>query len=499
MRLTAKLKRQILLNNLYGVDIDRQAVEVTRFSLSLKALEDIRQGEVYEERSLFKQTVLPDLSQNIKCGNSLIGPDYFTDQMFSDADELKRVNPFDWKQQFPHGSFDAVIGNPPYLFITELSKPDKDYFFKRYNTSEYRFDVYGLFTELSISYLAKRSGYISFIIPHTLLSNDSFEKLRRLLLEATFLERVVDIGPGVFEGAKNETMIFVVRNGRDPALANTEATRVILTTSKTFPQASREFTVAQQDWQSNHSAAWIVKVSGSESKVIARLESSSQKLGDLCTINQGLRTGDNDKYLSETVQSGKWKPAVGGKHIGRYEPLLRELYVYYEPSVLDAPRRREIFESQEKIAVQEIRNITLPRRIIATYDSQQFYCLQSTNVINFRKGAAKNYSIKFLLGLMNSTAVNFFFRQRFSGNNHIASNQLAQIPIPVANKARQDKMVQLVESMLALHKHKAAAKTQADQELYQRQIEATDRKIDSLVYELYGLTPEEIATVEAAR
>ena len=100
---------------------------------------------------------------------------------------------------------------------------------------------------------------------------------------------------------------------------------------------------------------------------------------------------------------------------------------------------------------------------------------------------------------MNSTAVNFFFRQRFSGNNHIASNQLAQIPIPVANKARQDKMVQLVESMLALHKHKAAAKTQADQELYQRQIEATDRKIDSLVYELYGLTPEEIATVEAAR
>jgi len=356
-----------------------------------------------------------------------------------------------------------------------------------------------LFIELSISYLVKRGGYISFIIPHTLLSNDSFEKLRRLLLEATFLERVVDIGPGVFEGAKNETMIFVVRNGRDLALANTEATRVILTTSKTFPQASREFTVAQQDWQSNHSAAWVVKVSGAESKVIARLESSSQELGDLCTINQGLRTGDNEKYLSETAKSGKWKPAVGGKHVGRYEPLLRELYVYYEPSVLDAPRRREIFESDEKIVVQEIRNITLPRRIIATYDAQQFYCLQSTNVINFRKDAAKNYSIKFLLGLMNSTVVNFFFRQRFSGNNHIASNQVAQIPIPVADKAQHDKMVQLVDSMLALHKHKAAAKTQADQELFQRQIEATDHAIDALVYELYGLTSDEIAMVEAAR
>ncbi|MEK7786708.1 MAG: DNA methyltransferase, partial [Chloroflexota bacterium] len=128
-RLTAQLKRQILLNNLFGVDIDAQAVEVTRFSLSLKALEDTRHDELYQERDLFKQTVLPDLRHNIKHGNSLIGPDYFADQMFGDPDELRRVNPFDWEREFADvfsasdltglkrpvrssaGGFDAVIGN----------------------------------------------------------------------------------------------------------------------------------------------------------------------------------------------------------------------------------------------------------------------------------------------------------------------------------------------------------------------------------------------------
>ena len=497
VRLTARLKRQILLNNIYGVDIDAQAVEVTRFSLSLKALEDTRRAELYEERTLFRQSVLPDLRQNIKCGNSLIGPAYFTGQMFTDPADLLRVNPFDWKAEFQQimaaGGFDAVIGNPPYLFITELDQSEKEFFFKQYRTSEYRFDVYGLFIELSIYHLAKSGGYISFIIPHTLLSNDSFVKLRKLILNDTFLKIVVDIGPGVFQTTKNETMIFVARNGIHPKADQT--TRVILTDSKTFPEFIKEFCVHQSTWIGNHNETWLVKMSLDEFVVVNKLERASQQLGKLCTINQGLRTGDNDKYLSEARKSDQWKPAVGGKHIGRYQPVGFGLYVFYVPEFLDAPRRREIFDSPEKLIVQEIRNITLPRRLIATYDSQQFYCLQSTNVINLRSGV-DNWKIKFLLGILNSNAANFFFRQRFSGNNHIASNQLAQIPIPITDKTRHDRMVKLVEVMLELHKRKTAANTLNEQEQLQRQIAVTDQEIDALVYELYGLTEEEIKIVE---
>jgi hypothetical protein len=497
-RLTIEEKKRILITHIFGVDIDPQAVEVSKLSLLLRVLEGETDQSFGRQMQLFEDRALPNLSDNLKCGNSLIGPDYFAARLDIDPEELKRVNPFDWKQAFPEamqvGGFDCVIGNPPYLFITELAEFEKRYFFKRYVTAEYRFDVYGLFTELSIKRLVRRNGYLSFIIPHTLLSNDSYEKLRRLILVNTLLEKVIDIGPGVFVGAKNETMIFVAKNSIQHKTS--DETQVILTTAKTFPNPSKQFVVKQGDWFDNPKAAWLVQVSKDKSAVIAKIEKAASRLGYLCTINQGLRTGDNEKYLSETKRSGKWKLAAGGKQVGRYKPLTDGLYVYYEPELLDAPRRRELFESAEKLVVQEIRNITLPRRIIATYDSRQFYCLQSTNVINLRESEAGQWNTKFLLGILNSHAANYFFRQSFSGNNHIASNHLAKIPVPSATHEAQDAIVALVDQLLELHKRLAACKSESDHELCQRQINATDAEIDRLVYELFGLTREEIKIVE---
>ena len=113
-RLTTETKKRILTSNIHGVDIDAQAVEVTKLSLLLKLLE----GET-GQLTLGFERVLPDLGQNIRCGNSLIGWDYFQGQMFPDEEEIQRVNPFDWQRAFPHvfaeGGFDAVIGNPPYI------------------------------------------------------------------------------------------------------------------------------------------------------------------------------------------------------------------------------------------------------------------------------------------------------------------------------------------------------------------------------------------------
>ena len=199
-----------------------------------------------------------------------------------------------------------------------------------------------------------------------------------------------------------------------------------------------------------------------------------------------MRTGNNEKYLSNEKRSEKWKPAAGGKEVGRYEPLRSDLYVYYEPSVLDAPRRREIFESKEKLVVQEIRNITLRRRIVATYDNRQYFCLQSTNVINKHDQNAE-LDIRYLLAVINSNAVNYFFRQRFPGNNHIPSNQLAQIPIPQADTAEHEALGGLVDRILKAKRAKPSADTTA-----------LEREIDERVYRLYGLTPEEIRMVEEA-
>jgi hypothetical protein len=172
------------------------------------------------------------------------------------------------------------------------------------------------------------------------------------------------------------------------------------------------------------------------------------------------------------------------------------VFVFYEPTVLDAPRNPEIFLSREKIVVQEVRNIALPRRIIATLDRRQVFCLQSTNVINRRQGCP--YDIRYLLGVLNSTPVNVFFRYSFPGNNHIPSNQLAKIPVPKPQDKAHDRLVDLVDQILSLHQQLAAAKTPQEQTVLQRQIDATDRQIDQLVYQLYGLSDAEIKIVEAA-
>src|SRR5207248_2448412 len=119
--------KRILLANIYGVDIDRQAVEVTKLSLLLKVLED-EQGESGQLALLEAEgeRVLPDLDRNILCGNSLIGPDYFENSLLPDAEAMKRVNPFDWRAGFPEamraGGFDCVIGNPPYIRIQTMKE-----------------------------------------------------------------------------------------------------------------------------------------------------------------------------------------------------------------------------------------------------------------------------------------------------------------------------------------------------------------------------------------
>jgi adenine-specific DNA-methyltransferase len=147
--------------------------------------------------------------------------------------------------------------------------------------------------------------------------------------------------------------------------------------------------------------------------------------------------------------------------------------------------------------VQEIRNITLPRRLVATYDDAQFYCLQSTNVINLRE-VRSDWDIKYLLGLLNSNCANFFFRQRYAGNNHIASNQLASIPVPAASPAQQERVALLVDKALSLHKRLSQARIDQEKTVLQRQINAADHQIERLIYALFRLNAEEIALIEGS-
>ena len=189
MAATTAEKKRILLNNIHGVDIDPQAVEVTKLSLSLKVLEGESQESIGAQLGLFKERALPDLGSNIKCGNSLIGPDYYEGRQLSmdfiDDEERYRVNAFNWKAAFPQiftaGGFDAVIGNPPYIRIQAMQEwaPTEVEFYKQKYTaaSKGNYDIYVVFVEKGLSLLNK-NGRLGLILPTSFSMHEYGEPLR---------------------------------------------------------------------------------------------------------------------------------------------------------------------------------------------------------------------------------------------------------------------------------------------------------------------------------
>ncbi|MEA1885073.1 MAG: N-6 DNA methylase, partial [Thermotogota bacterium] len=181
-RLTTDERKRILLNNIYGVDIDPQAVEVTKLSLLLKVLEGEDEQSIGKQMALFQERVLPDLANNIKCGNSLIGPDFHENQQMSllDEEEMYRVNVFDWNAEFieivKSGGFDAVIGNPPWG--ASFNNHEKEYFRNSFSEvhirtpESFNYFVYKMVT------LTKHKGRIGVIIPSSFLNQHEFEKNR---------------------------------------------------------------------------------------------------------------------------------------------------------------------------------------------------------------------------------------------------------------------------------------------------------------------------------
>jgi len=195
--LTIKEKQNILTNNIHGVDIDAQAVEVTKLSLLLKLME----GENQESSgSLFKFsdfTLLPDLSKNIKCGNSLIETDFYAQQQLNlfDDEQIRKINAFDWKTEFTtifeNGGFDVVIGNPPYV-RQELLGDSKEYFKQKYKVYHGAADLYSYFIEKGISVL-KPAGYFSYIVANKWLRANYGKPLRHWLKKQRLLE-LIDFG-----------------------------------------------------------------------------------------------------------------------------------------------------------------------------------------------------------------------------------------------------------------------------------------------------------------
>ena len=505
VRLGIETRKQILLNNIFGVDIDFQAVEVTKLSLVLKVLE----GEddlTMHQLGIFKERALPDLGKNIKCGNSLIGPDYDENIQLNidDEEEILRVNAFDWNAEFPeimrNGGFDAVIGNPPWGAY--FSEKEKNYLSKKFSTVPKKTkDSYLYFIFASVT-LLQQSGYFGFIIPNTWLLINHADKIRKEILTWEVKE-IIDYGDGVFSKVTTESSVLILRKIRNE-FSKCKAIRVRKGKILVSHLADKRI------WLDDQYARIILEVTEQIHKLFKKIYKHSILFEQKCTIIWGIKPYQigygkppqteeilkKRSYHSSTKSGEEWKPLLVGANINRYQlNFPGNLYIRYGEWLMYPSN--EALMLQPKLLMRQTSDI-----LRACYDDKQYYCQNSVFIIH-----SSEINLKFLLCLLNSKLLHFIYTfnnpQKGKIFAEIKPAVIRQLPVRIINfddandKFLHDSLVSLAEQMLSLYKQFHESDLPQQQTAIQRQIEAADLRIDQLVYKLYGLTEEEIEIVEA--
>lgn len=550
-RLATAERKRILLSNIHGVDIDAQAVEVTKLSLLLKVLEGESDQTLASQFKLFHERALPDLDSNIKCGNSLVGPDFYDGNLDLGEDERRRVNVFDWEAEFPGvfavGGFDAVIGNPPYVRQESLAEL-KPYLQAHYTTSHGVADLYVYFIEKGVS-LLKHGGVYGVIVANKWMRAGYGEPLR-CWMKRQRIEEIVDFTDmPVFKNATTYTCILQLC--KDEPLHAFVATQV-----RTLDFPSLGEYVGEHRYQVSQSTlddrGWSLADEGTQ-RLQNKLKSLGIALRDYVNgaIYRGVLTGFNEAFVidqatrdqivaEDSSSAAIIKPFLVGRDIKRYQAPASKQYVLFTRRGIGIKKypavERHLLAFKDRLTPKpkDWKGGAWKGRKPGAYQWHEIqdtvdYYLEfdkpkilwpgiSAEVTAFSIDESGNYGNdntqmiisgeRYLLGILNSRLMRFFLTQicdRVQGGFYrLKIAYVQQLPIrPIdfsdpADSARHDKMVALVESMLALHQRLAAANTAHDKTLLQRQIGATDKQIDRLVYELYGLTEDEIASVENA-
>jgi len=231
-------KKRILTNNIFGVDIDANAVEVTKLSLLLKVLENESSETINSQLKMWHERALPNLSNNIKCGNSLIGPDFYENQQSAmfDEEEALRINAFDWEQEFPEifkkGGFDAVIGNPPYGDY--FDKTEKEYLKYNFVNKKGEKESHLYFIESAFNVL-KNGGLFGYITPNTWLTILNSREIRNFLLKRVSFYHICELSKYIFKEAPDivPILIFFYKGIKDRGDFIITKSRLIKITGKT--------------------------------------------------------------------------------------------------------------------------------------------------------------------------------------------------------------------------------------------------------------------------
>lgn len=437
----------------------------------------------------------------------------------------KENNFFHWELSFPEvffddsgyklpkPGFDAIVGNPPYLNVELIQKPHKLYFAQIYSSLYKRFDIFGLFIELSITKNTE-AGLVSFIIPSQIFNNISFEKLRELLLSNGWLKDAVYLGDKIFDSASNDVCILT--------LQRPGSGKIRLINALNFDrQKSSE---VDSGYFGSFGNVINVNVNEVDDQIFGKIFNPSYTtIEDCFNIFQGIVTGKNEAYLltEEQIQSLEIEnvllhPILLGRDFEKWyirNPNRKILYVDSDTNIEDYPNAKNwllrfydiLIERREckknvipwyslqwarvksqldytpKILIQRTRNPRLKDRIVATIDEIGFHGMESIIFLSPKTPKAPVY---FLSGILNSSLINYLYTTKYL-NVAVKNEYLKNTPFPISNQNEQNRISELVRNALALKQGRGHGN-----------ISEIETEINRLVYQIYGLTRREIEAVE---
>ena len=522
----AEIKKHIIQQNIYGVDIERGAVDIARLRFWLSLIVDeetpqalpnldfkIMQGnsllEQYkgvdlstitelktEKHGTYQTTVFDDMIDVLRLDLRKKLDEYYncTDHKrkailkqdiinnvkqqlkeqsinvdFGDLD-LSGNNQFmlwhTWFYDvFSRGGFDIVIANPPYIRPHRIDDSEKVILWKKYYVAQQKTDIYAFFIEKGCHLLC-RKGVLSYIVPKTWYSLYSFKKLRDLLIKKYNITQIGILPEKVFDNATVETaLLFVENTNRDSDISFVDVYH-----NKYVSARTKESIKADPD----------LNINLEETK-----DTQSTPLGDLCKMIVGIVSGNDKKYCRYEKLTDIDKPCIRGTNISRYEIKYAGEYIWYDPIEMGkdsdakpkstlkgggrqcSPKKPEDFELPEKIVMQRI-----SKKIIAALDTNQYYVHSSVVVIK----PNEKVKLKYILAILNSNYVDSWLKKN-SSNISINIGTVKKVPIPNATKEQQEDIIKLVDEII----ESKQATDNADTSIL-------ENEINKLVNSLYGVT-----------
>ena len=374
--------------------------------------------------------------------------------------------------------FDVVIGNPPYVRPHKLSSEFKKELWKRFTTFEKKADLYVCFIEKSLSLLRPR-GAFAFIVSNGCLRLDSFEVLREFILKSTVIHRIVDFDEDVFEATTVKTCILLLQK----STATDHVVQAAIASAASQVDSLPFRLIPQSKFVENYKCIFDLSADAILDVLKNKMKLGSINLGQMFDISFGLKTGDDDKFLSRKATTKQHRRLLRGEDVGRYTAVFKGEYVWYVPEEMRAhkqtarPGTSNRFE-QPKVLIRDTGG-----GLMGTFDDDNFYV---KDVLIIEDAAKSPLLLKKLIGVLNSSLMRFYYNSSFP-TLHVQRNELASLPIKqsLSEKETLKDVPGVVDRILKAKQTNAEADTSA-----------LEREIDESVYRLYGLTADEIRLVE---